>query len=172
MESDYSRSLKRAERALSRLRSDGGTSLYDALALASDTLRDREGRHVMVVITDGGDTTSYKHFEDALSAAQRDDVIIYPIVVVPIANDAGRNLGGEHALTTLAASTGGQIFFPDGYANIDRAFAAILRDLRTQYLLVYSPANVPEQRGLFHPITVQVRRPGARIRTRTGYYQP
>jgi Ca-activated chloride channel homolog len=172
MESDYSRSVKRAEHALSRLKSEGGTSLYDAVALASDTLRGREGRHVMVVVTDGGDTTSYKHFEDALNTAQRDDVLIYPIVVVPIASDAGRNLGGEHALTTLAASTGGRIFFPEGYANLDQAFATILRDLRTQYLLVYTASGVPEQHGLFHPITVQVRRPGVRIRTRTGYYQP
>jgi Ca-activated chloride channel family protein len=172
VESDFGRNYKRAEKAVRALKNDGGTSLYDAIYLASGTLQDRDGRHVMVIITDGGDTTSYKHFEDALGAAQRADVLIYPIVVVPIANDPGRNVGGEHALTTLSASTGGRIFFPESYENLDQAFASILRDLRTQYLLEYSPANVPEQRGLFHSITVQVRRPGARIRTRTGYYQP
>lgn len=172
VESDFGRSYKRAEKALHALKNEGGTSLYDAIYLASGTLQDREGRHVMVVITDGGDTTSYKHFEDALGAAQRADVLIYPIVVVPIANDAGRNTGGEHALTTLAASTGGRIFFPESYDKLDQAFAAILRDLRTQYLLAYTPAKVPEQRGVFHPITVYVRRPGAHIRTRSGYYQP
>ncbi len=102
LEVDFSRNQHRAERALHALRGEGGTSLYDAIYLASDSLEGREGRHVMVVVTDGGDTTSYKHYNDALAAAQRADVVMYPIVVIPIASDAGRNLGGEHALATLS----------------------------------------------------------------------
>ncbi len=94
------------------LRGEGGTSLYDAVYLASDALTGREGRHVLVLVTDGGDTTSYKHYNDALAAAQRADAVMYPIVVIPIEGDAGRNTGGEHALATLASSTGGRIFYP------------------------------------------------------------
>ncbi len=75
LESDFSRSLKRAERALHALHGEGGTSLYDAIYLVSDTLSTREGRHVMVVVTDGGDTTSYKKYQDAVAAAQRSDVV-------------------------------------------------------------------------------------------------
>jgi Ca-activated chloride channel family protein len=172
MEADYSRSPKRADRALHALRGDGGTSLYDAIYLASDTLQGREGRHVMVIVTDGGDTTSYKHFEDALGAAQRGDVVLYPIVVVPIANDAGRNTGGEHALATLAGATGGRIFYPEGFDRLDQAFAEILQDLRTQYLLAFYPARVIEKRGLFHPVTVRVHSEQLRVRARTGYYEP
>src|SRR6185437_9689066 len=79
LEADFSRSKKRAERVLHGLRGEGGTSLYDAVFLASDTLAARDGRHVMVVVTDGGDTTSYKRYEDALAATQRADIILYPV---------------------------------------------------------------------------------------------
>jgi Ca-activated chloride channel homolog len=172
MEADYSRSPKRADRALHALKGDGGTSLYDAIYLASDTLQGREGRHVMVIVTDGGDTTSYKHFEDALGAAQRADVVLYPIVVVPIASDAGRNTGGEHALATLSAATGGRGFYPEGFDKLDQAFTAILQDLRTQYLLAFYPAKVIEKRALFHQVTVRTNREQLFVRTRTGYYEP
>jgi Ca-activated chloride channel family protein len=172
LESDFSRSLKRAEHALHGLHGEGGTSLYDAIYLVSDTLATREGRHVMVVVTDGGDTTSYKKYPDALAAAQRADVVMYPIVVIPIAGDAGRNTGGEHALATLAASTGGRIFYPEGFDRLDAAFADILRELRTQYLLGYYPHGVREQPRSFHSLKVEVPNAPVRITTRTGYYEP
>ncbi len=172
LEVDFSRNLKRAEHALHTLRGEGGTSLYDAIYLASDTLGEREGRHVMVVVTDGGDTTSYKHYNDALAAAQRADVVMYPVVVVPIAGDAGRNTGGEHALATLAASTGGRIFYPEGFDQLDAAFADILQALRTQYLLGFYPRDVREQPRLFHQVKVELREPSLRVTARTGYYEP
>jgi Ca-activated chloride channel family protein len=172
MEVDFSRSQKRAEHALRGLHGEGGTSLYDAIYLACNALTGREGRHVMVIVTDGGDTTSYKHFEDALRSAQESDVVLYPIVVIPIANDAGRNTGGEHALATLSKSTGGRIFYPEGFDRLDVAFADILRELRTQYLLGFYPRGLPEEARLFHPITVKVHQAGMRVTARTGYYEP
>jgi hypothetical protein len=57
----------------------------------------------MVIVTDGGDTTSAKDFHAALNAAQLANTVIYPVLVMPITNDAGRNIGGENALTTMAA---------------------------------------------------------------------
>ena len=156
-EMDFGRSRGRAEHLLHGLRGEGGTSLYDAIYLASDGLAQREGRHVMIVVTDGGDTTSYKHFGDALRAAQQADTVLYPIVVVPIENEAGRNIGGEHALATIASSTGGRIFNPDGFAGLDRAFSDVLRELRTQYLIGYYPKNVRQEPRLFHPVKVAVR---------------
>jgi Ca-activated chloride channel family protein len=172
MEVDFSRNQHRAEHALHALRGEGGTSLYDAIYLASDSLTDREGRHVMVVVTDGGDTTSYKRYEDAVKAAQRADVVMYPIIVVPIANDAGRNTGGEHALATLAESTGGRIFYAAGFEELDAAFTDILQALRTQYLLGYYPKNVREEPNLFHPVKVEAHDPLLKITVRSGYYQP
>jgi Ca-activated chloride channel family protein len=172
MDLDFSRSQRRAERILHSLRGEGGTSLYDSIYLASDTLTGREGRHVMVVVTDGGDTTSYKRYEDALDAAQRADVVLYPIVVVPIKADAGRNTGGEHALATLAASTGGRIFYPEGFDELDAAFASILRELRTQYMLGFYPKDVRESPRRYHPVSVRVREPGMKVTARSGYYEP
>jgi Ca-activated chloride channel family protein len=172
LESDFSRNLKRAEHALHALQGEGGTSLYDAIYLASDSLENREGRHVMVVVTDGGDTTSYKKYQDALAAAQRSDVVMYPIVVIPIVGDAGRNTGGEHALATLAAATGGRIFYPEGFNRLDAAFADILRELRTQYMIGFYPRGVREQPRSFHPIKVEVPNAPVYISARSGYYEP
>lgn len=172
LEADFSRSKKRAEHVLHGLKGEGGTSLYDAIYLASDTLAGREGRHVMVVVTDGGDTTSYKHYGDALSAAQRADVVMYPIVVIPIAGDAGRNTGGEHALATLAASTGGRIFYPQGFDRLNQAFEDIIRELRTQYLLGFYPQGTLEEPRRYHPLNVSVANSSLRVTARSGYYEP
>jgi Ca-activated chloride channel homolog len=172
LEVDFSRSQKRAEHALHALRGEGGTSLYDAIYLASDALAGREGRHVMVIVTDGGDTTSYKHYADALAAAQRADIVLYPIVVIPIEADAGRNIGGEHALATLAASTGGRVFHPESFDRLDAAFADILQELRTQYMLGFYPKDVREQPRTFHHVEVKVPDPALRVSARTGYYEP
>lgn len=172
MEVDFSRNQHRAERVLHSLKGEGGTSLYDSIYLVSDSLTEREGRHVMVVVTDGGDTTSYKRYGDALKAAQRADVVMYPVVVVPIANDVGRNTGGEHALTTLAESTGGRIFYAEGFDQLDQSFSDILRALRTQYLIGFYPRNVREEPNLFHPVRVALDDASLGVSVRTGYYQP
>lgn len=172
MQVDYSRNKSRAAKALNAAQGEGGTSLYDSIFLAGDTLQGREGRHVIVVVTDGGDTTSYKKYGDALRAAQIADAVMYPIVVIPIAGDAGRNLGGEHALATLSASTGGRIFSPSGFDELDQAFADIIRELRTQYLIGFYPKNVKEEPRRFHPVSVAVRPPGLRTVARSGYYEP
>jgi Ca-activated chloride channel family protein len=172
LEADFSRSQKRAEKSLHALRGEGGTSLYDAIYLASDALSDRDGRHVMVIVTDGGDTTSYKRYDDALVAAQRADTVIYPILVIPIEADAGRNTGGEHALATLASSTGGRTFYPEGFDQLDAAFTDILRELRTQYLLGFYPKDVRQEPRSFHRVKVELHDPGFRVSARSGYYDP
>ncbi|HPQ17195.1 MAG TPA: VWA domain-containing protein, partial [Bryobacteraceae bacterium] len=86
----FTRRLDRLERELKGLKGSGGTSLYDAVCFAAESLQQREGRHVLVVITDGGDTTSAKTFHQALEAAQMADAVIYPILVMPITNDPGQ----------------------------------------------------------------------------------
>jgi Ca-activated chloride channel family protein len=123
-----------------------------------------------VIVTDGGDTTSSMDFHAALQAAQLADSVIYPILVVPIANDAGRNVGGENALTTLAAGTGGRVFAPTLGAELDRAFTDLIQDLRTQYLLAYYPKDVPLTKNRFHQLDVRVRNSQLRVSARNGYY--
>jgi Ca-activated chloride channel family protein len=158
------------ERELQGLRSEAGTSMYDAIWLAGQDLEGREGRHIMVIVTDGGDTTSAKDFHAALEAAQLAEASVYPVVIIPITNPAGRNIGGEHALTTIAQRTGGRIFLPTTGAELENAFVELVHELRTQYLLGYYPKNVPHSDNRFHTTTVRLGRPGLRAITRTGYY--
>jgi Ca-activated chloride channel family protein len=158
------------DRLLRMLHGEAGTSMYDAIYFASHDLESRKGRKVLVIVTDGGDTTSVKDYHAALNAAQLADSTIYPILIVPIANDAGRNIGGEHALTTLASGTGGRVFEPTLGTALDKAFADILQELRTQYLLAYYPKGVPLTKDRFHRLEVRVLRPGLQILARNGYY--
>jgi Ca-activated chloride channel family protein len=170
MQSSFTRRHERLERALKNFKSEAGTSLYDAVYLTSKELEDRDGRRVIIVVTDGGDTTSSKTFHDALEAAQRADAVLYAVLVVPITSDAGRNVGGENALTTMSAGTGGRVFAPSVGPDLDKAFADILRDLRTQYLLGFYPRGIPPSKNRFHRLEVRVSRPGLRVQTRSGYY--
>ncbi len=160
----------RLRSSLDGLRGSSGTSMYDAIYLATRDLDRREGRHVIVVVTDGGDTTSKTSFNEARRQAQLADASLYGVLVVPIAGDAGRNLGGERALERLAEDTGGRVFTPNIGEQLDAAFEEILRDLRTQYLIGYYPQGLPEETPEFRPVRVEVRGEGLRAVTRTGYY--
>ena len=158
------------EKSLKTFKAEAGTALYDAIWLASSQLDNRDGRHVMIIVTDGGDTTSSKDFHQALRAAQMADTVIYPVLVMPITNDAGRNIGGENALTTMAAQTGGRVFAPSIGPDLDAAFTDILTALRTQYLLGFYPKDVPATQNRFHKLEVKLRRPDLRVSARSGYY--
>jgi Ca-activated chloride channel family protein len=167
----FTRSQSRLTRALNEVRADSGTSVYDAILLASQVLERREGRRVMVVITDGGDTTSRIPFPEALAAVHGIDGVIYGIIVVPIQSDAGRNVGGENALKTLASNTGGETFIQYGTADLDQAFQGILLNLRTQYLIAYYPPETAGRDG-FRSTEIRVKRTGARVLARNGYFVP
>lgn len=176
LEVPFTRRKSRFDHALKALKGEAGTSLYDALWFASRDLMDRDGRKVIVAITDGGDTVSGKTFLEALEAVHRADAIVYPLLVMPIQNDAGRNVGGENALTQFAAGTGGKVFSAAPGKELDRALTQILADLRTQYLLGYYPQNLPRQNppqssDPFHRVRVELENPGGlQVSTRSGYY--
>ncbi len=166
----FTRRVSQLSADLRTLRGDAGTSLYDAIRLASEAVGNREGRHVIVLVTDGGDTTSRSRYADALEAAHLADAVVYPILVVPITNNAGRNTGGENALTQIARDTGGRVFEPSVGAQLDQAFTDILHDLRTQYVIGYYPHDLPKDAPRFHLVRVELKRPDLRPQTRTGYY--
>ena len=92
-----------------------GTALYDAVYLGAQALgRNPAGRRrAIVLVTDAGETTSRADFETARRAALRADALLYTIVVRAVKNEGGRNTAGEHALETIADSTGGAMYFPD-----------------------------------------------------------
>jgi Ca-activated chloride channel family protein len=159
------------DRGLARLKSDFATSLYDAIFIGSEGLGPKQGRKVLVLVSDGGDTASRTTYQKALEMALRNEVMIYSVIDVPIEASAGRDLGGEHALITLAEQTGGKSFYvSDG--GLDQAFARVSDDLRTQYLLGYYPHNQEPGRQ-FHRLLVTVPRAATEsfnIRHKTGYY--
>jgi Ca-activated chloride channel homolog len=167
----YTRKIQQIENRVKPLKAEAGTSLYDAIFLAAQSLESREGRRVILIVTDGGDTTSHYGYHDALKAAHMVDAPIYSLLLMPILNDAGRNIGGENALTTLGQSTGGRLFTPTVGAELDAALAEILKDLRTQYLIGYYPRNIPVTKEKFHTIRVELPRRDLRAVTRSGYYE-
>ncbi len=159
------------DRGLSQLHSDFATALYDAIYLGAEGLGGKEGRKVLVLVSDGGDTAKSTTYAQALEQVLRNEVMIYSIIDVPIEASAGRDLGGEHALITLAEQTGGKSFYvSDG--GLDKAFTRVSDDLRTQYLLGYYPQHQEPGRS-FHRVQVTIPRASAEafnIRNKAGYY--
>ncbi len=166
----FTNSMSQLERAIRAVKPVGGTSLYDAIYLASDELEHQEGRRrVIVAITDGGDTTSTTTFHRALRAAQTSGVALYSVVVVPIRSEAGRNIGGEHALELLSGGTGGRAIYADSAVQLDPAFAAVADELRAHYLLGFYASQQIEP-GVFRRIEVRVKHRNFAVRARKGYY--
>jgi Ca-activated chloride channel family protein len=166
----FTRDYAGLERQLKLLRGEAGTSLYDAIFYASQALENREGRKAIVIMTDGGDTTSSRDLNQALKAAQMADAVIYAVVVLPITNDAGRNTGGEHALEFMAKGTGGRTYYPAINAQLDKAYGDIIRELRTQYFLGFYPHDTPLTKNPFHNLEVRTKSTELRVSARNGYY--
>jgi len=138
----FTNQAKRVEQGLGELGHGQETALYNAIYLASQRLSETSQaanrRRVLVVISDGGDSIlGGEKYEGAVEEAQRAGAIIYSIIIVPIAADAGRNTGGEHALIQMSQDTGGKYYYVVDPADLEPAFAHVSDDLRTQYLLGY-----------------------------------
>lgn len=173
----FTADVKVIDRAINHIHSGAATALYDTLYLGSDALLNRRGRKVMVVITDGGDTVSKTSYQEAVREALQAEVILYSIIIVPIENSAGRDIGGEHALIQLSRDTGGKYFYASGLEQLDAAFRKISDELRTQYLIAYYPSARladSEFRRIeikINPATQDAPNPAElQVRYRTGYY--
>jgi Ca-activated chloride channel homolog len=167
----FTNSAREIERGIARLRGGGGTAFYDAIVFGSKQLGGRHGRKALIVVSDGDDTVKGATYAQALEEALRNEVMIYCLIDVPIEASAGRDLRGEHALITLAEETGGKSFYVSG-GGLDKIFAQVSEDLRTQYFLAYYPRH-QEPGTNFHRIQVTVPKAAAagyNIRCRTGYY--
>ena len=170
----FTNKVSQIDRGVGQLRGDWATALYDAIYLGAERLGKNPGRRVLVLVSDGDDTASNATYAKALEQALRNEVMIYSIIDVPIEASAGRDLGGEHALITLAEQTGGKSYYvgDGGLGGLDRAFARVSDDLRTQYLLGYYPKDQEPGRA-FHRVQVTVPRAAAQafnLRYKAGYY--
>jgi Ca-activated chloride channel family protein len=175
----YTNDPRRIDDGLKRLVKGDDTALYDAVYVASERLTEAKAdatrRRVMVLVTDGGDNTTKREigYQKAIAEAQRAGAAIYPIIIVPIMADAGRNVGGEHALIQMAEDTGGKYFYVTEKDDLKTAFAHLSDDLRTQYLLGYYAPKRGTDASL-RRINVSLKDPAKAsayaLRSRTGYY--
>jgi len=164
---------RKIDTAIDRVQVGAATAMYDAIYLGADSLLDRTGRKVMVLITDGGDTVSHADYHSALKRAQEAEAILYSIIVVPVESDAGRNTGGEHALIQLSEDTGGKYYYASDAASMEKAFNQISQELRMQYLIGYYPSRRFSDSD-FRRIDIHLNGSGStsgyHVRHRTGYY--
>jgi Ca-activated chloride channel family protein len=169
----YTSDLKRIDDGIEHIRVGAATALYDAIYLASRALEHRQGRKVIVLITDGGDTVSKVDYKEAVRAAEEAEAIVYSIIIVPIESSAGRETGGEHALIQLSDDTGGKYYYATSASQLDDAFHKISDELRTQYLLAYYPSqrtSFSEFRRIEVKVTGVPEASAYRVRHRAGYY--
>ncbi len=164
---DFTQDPNRLEAALDTLRAGNSTALYDAIYLAvNEKLNAETGRKVIVVITDGTDTSSKIKEKEAIEVAQRSDVLIYGIGV---RDEYGESFG---VLRRFAEDTGGSFFSPSArLSELRDAFRAIGADLQGQYSLAYR-SNNEKRDGSFRSINLRCKVPGIRIHARRGYYAP
>jgi Ca-activated chloride channel family protein len=173
--------LARVDEALRSTHADGNTALYDALYIVlRQYQQERQGstevrRQVIVVLSDGIDTSSHVTFEDVLDLVRRVDATIY---VVSLGDDPGllnnvlgdrRTFESAHALNTLARESGGRLFTPRTPRELPAIYDAIAEELSQQYVIGYLPNEGADR--TFRHISVGVVQPRVGVaRTRAGYY--
>jgi VWFA-related protein len=148
-----------------------GTVLYDALAVAAEKrLANQPGRKVMVVLSDWADYGSKKSLKQALDAAHKAEAMVYGI-----AFDLDRNMatmfGGEanNAMSTMTEKTGGRLFRATTGADLDKIFAQIEEEVRSQYSISYSSSN-PVHDGKYRKIQIKMSKGEYKVQTREGYF--
>jgi VWFA-related protein len=143
-----------------------GTLLFDAVYLAADEVLSRQvGRKAMVILTDGDDVGSKLRLKDSIEAAQRADTVAYVLLITDPMYPS--NYGD---MSKLTEQTGGRLISVSRPDKLDKAFAEIAAELRSQYLLGFSSTN-PVNDGKFRRLEVKSK-DGYKIQARKGYYPP
>lgn len=150
-----------------------GTLLYDAVYLASnDKMRPQTGRKALILLTDGQDVGSQEKLQSAIEAAQKSDAIVYVLLMSDPGLYGALDGSGSGAMRKLVEATGGEVF-PIGKSGrkLPAAFDMIEAQLRTEYLVTYTPTNAVED-GSYRRIRVACRQNGEslRVQARQGYY--
>lgn len=163
-----------AERAVAEIPPAGGlTGMFDAILVALQDLKQarartsEESRYVMIVLSDGQDTSSLVDFDEVLDAVRRSDVMVYGISLRTDAKD--RWLAPGYELARLAADTGGRAVGVRATQDLTSIYEEIAAELRHLYRLGYVSSNTGGD-GKWRTVSVRVARPDARARTRRGYF--
>ena len=167
------RDVSKLERTIESFgKPEGSTSLFDAIIDAAGYLHPYSGRRVIVIVSDGIETTSRSDFETTMKRVLADDCQVF-IVQTGLYDGANlRALAAERRMEQLAGQTGGAAYIPKTTTELDHAFQQIAADLAQQYVLSYYSAEELRD-GQFHLIDLRVRsRKDVRVRARRGYYSP
>lgn len=134
-------------------------------------MKTRYGRKVLVPVTDGQDQGSAETWKNALEAAEKADVIVYTIVIAD--RDfyvlRGVTYHGNTNMQKLCLATGGRTIGVGSNRTIGSAFDEIADELRSEYLLSYSPTNSAKTQP-FHEIRLETLNYRYAVRARSGYY--
>jgi VWFA-related protein len=170
---DFTDDPERLAGAVQKIRAGGGTSLYDAIYLAvTQKLSGKQGRRVVILITDGDDNSSRISLTETLEAAQKNDVAVYAISTNSTTSSSSKEQErGDKTLKKFAGETGGKAFFPLKIQDLATSFVDIREELRAQYQIGYRPSN-GRLDGTFRKIRVDIADKRFKVRARTGYYMP
>jgi len=150
---------------------DGETAMYDAMGVYLDGASDDEGRKILVLYTDGGDTHSTISFGDLMTLIRASDVTVYSVGFLE--HSRGRIEERSH-LQQIAEATGGQAFFPTTMKDIEASYDKVVAQIRAQYSFAYSSTNT-KQDGAWRKVEIRVTRPdlkASKILARRGYFAP
>lgn len=180
---DFTDKLDLLDRAVDKVKKPGSqTAMYDAVwQFTDEKLRNVPGRRVIVIISDGDDTFSRAEIKDAIDIAQRTETTIFGISTkagflgtVPGVEAGTVKDKGDKLLTQLCEETGGEAFFTGDMIELERAFTRISKELQSQYLITYKPAN-QNYDGRERKIEVRFANKDLakkyKIRTKTSYRQ-
>jgi Ca-activated chloride channel homolog len=154
-------------------RPEGGTSLFDAIIGASGYLKPYSGRRVLVIVSDGIETTSHhQDFDFVVQRVLADDCQIYVVQTGLYEGANLRALAAERRMEQLTGQTGGAVYLPKTTDELDSAFDQIAADLAQQYVLSYYP-SAEHRDGRLHQLDLRIKaRNDVRVRSRKGYYAP
>lgn len=163
--------IAQLERALSGIKADGKTALYDAMAAALLHLKkSTRDKRVLIVVSDGGDNASHHSLAETVALAKRADALIYTIGLFD-PEDPEKN---PNALKELAKATGGEAFLPNSLQELIPISERIAQDIRSQYTVAYVPVNT-QLDGAYRSVRIKAGNPaggGLVIRARAGYFAP
>jgi Ca-activated chloride channel homolog len=166
---DYPRLVER----IRERKADGWTALYDAIGVYLSGAQNLDGQKVLVLYTDGGDTTSAMTFSDMLNLLKASDVTLYSVGYLEHQSTGGR-IQQRSELQRAADITGGQAYFPAIGRDLDGVFDKIREELAARYSLGYVSSDTRTD-GTWRNVEIKLLRKdlkGVKLRTRTGYYAP
>jgi Ca-activated chloride channel family protein len=161
-------------RMVERIRSRqpaGYTAMYDALGVFLDGAAENEGRTILLLYTDGGDTRSAIALGDVMTLVRASDVTIYAVGFLEHQSSSARVVQRAQ-LTQMAETTGGQAFFPTAMKDVEAAYDKVVAQIRAQYSIGYVSTNTALD-GRWRRVQIRLVRPGlkdARLQSRRGYF--